>query len=88
MNYTAGVCYFQDLMLYIKAVSLYIMYDNLSTSVILMVYRYVEFEGCCFCEKNQFLCDNKKCIPESWKCNGLNDCGDNSDEIGVVCTGI
>ena len=45
------------------------------------------FEGCCFCAKNQFLCDNKKCVPEKWKCNGVNDCGDNSDEIGVICGG-
>ena len=46
-----------------------------------------EFENCCFCETNQFLCENQKCIPENWICNGFNDCGDNSDEIGVVCEG-
>ena len=64
------------------------MYDTLSTIIIITRERNVEFKGCCFCAKNQFLCDNTKCIPESWKCNGLNDCGDNSDEMGVVCTGI
>ena len=49
--------------------------------------RIAEFKGCCFCAKNQFLCDNKKCVPENWKCNGVNDCGDNSDEIDVICKG-
>ena len=51
------------------------------------VLPYLEFNGCCFCGKNQFLCNNRKCIPESWKCNGVNNCGDNSDEIGVLCKG-
>lgn len=29
-----------------------------------------------------FACDNKNCIPYWWKCDSVNDCGDNSDEIG------
>lgn len=41
---------------------------------------YPEFNGCCMCLENQYLCNNKKCIPINWKCNGNNDCGDNSDE--------
>lgn len=32
------------------------------------------------CAANQFACDNNVCIPEFWKCDGDNDCGDNSDE--------
>jgi hypothetical protein len=27
-----------------------------------------------------FLCDNNRCIYETWKCDKTNDCGDNSDE--------
>lgn len=28
-----------------------------------------------------FQCRNTKCLPEmSWRCDGINDCGDNSDE--------
>ena len=49
---------------------------------------FTGIQGCCMCVKNQFLCDNKKCIPEQWKCNGNNDCGDSSDELTRVCEGI
>ncbi|XP_028820553.1 low-density lipoprotein receptor-related protein 12 [Denticeps clupeoides] len=33
-----------------------------------------------FCESDQFHCSSGKCIPETWKCNGMDECGDNSDE--------
>ena len=42
----------------------------------------------CTCEKNQFLCMNKRCIPESWACNGVDNCGDGSDELRTQCKGI
>ncbi|EZA49376.1 Sortilin-related receptor [Ooceraea biroi] len=32
------------------------------------------------CSSNQFACNNGVCIPEFWKCDGDNDCGDSSDE--------
>ena len=32
------------------------------------------------CGEDEFSCTNHKCIPMSFKCNGQNDCGDNSDE--------
>ncbi|XP_016840986.1 sortilin-related receptor, L(DLR class) A repeats-containing-like isoform X2 [Nasonia vitripennis] len=32
------------------------------------------------CAANQFACDSGVCIPEFWKCDGDNDCGDHSDE--------
>ncbi|XP_054265258.1 sortilin-related receptor-like isoform X2 [Macrosteles quadrilineatus] len=34
------------------------------------------------CTEWMFQCNNKKCIPYWWKCDTVNDCGDNSDEIG------
>ena len=39
------------------------------------------------CEKNQFTCSNKRCVKSSSTCDGVNDCGDNSDEI-IPCSGI
>uniref|UniRef100_A0A1U7QQR9 low-density lipoprotein receptor-related protein 12 isoform X1 n=1 Tax=Mesocricetus auratus TaxID=10036 RepID=A0A1U7QQR9_MESAU len=32
------------------------------------------------CACGQFRCGNGKCIPEAWKCNRMDECGDSSDE--------
>ena len=32
------------------------------------------------CPTNHFLCKNSKCLAPLYKCDGKNDCGDNSDE--------
>ncbi|XP_067295949.1 low-density lipoprotein receptor-related protein 3 [Pseudorasbora parva] len=32
------------------------------------------------CENDEYLCGNGKCVPRSWRCNGLDECGDNTDE--------
>ncbi|KAM4614088.1 low-density lipoprotein receptor-related protein 3 [Discoglossus pictus] len=36
--------------------------------------------GQSFCPPDEFLCGNGKCIPSTWKCNSMDECGDNSDE--------
>lgn len=36
------------------------------------------------CHDWMFRCGNERCVPYWWKCDGINDCGDESDEIG--CT--
>ena len=35
-----------------------------------------------YCSSYQLMCDNGDCYYESDKCDGYNDCGDNSDEEG------
>ena len=32
------------------------------------------------CLNDRFKCDNRNCIHSDWRCDGHNDCGDNSDE--------
>ncbi|XP_066510623.1 low-density lipoprotein receptor-related protein 3-like [Hoplias malabaricus] len=32
------------------------------------------------CESDEYLCGNGKCVPRAWRCNGLDECGDNTDE--------
>ena len=34
------------------------------------------------CDSDEFHCDNGRCIPSSYQCDYLDDCGDNSDEEG------
>lgn len=29
-----------------------------------------------------FKCGNNRCVPYWWKCDTINDCGDDSDELG------
>ena len=37
------------------------------------------------CSDVQFDCGNGKCIAKKQLCNGVNDCGDSSDEILDTC---
>ncbi|XP_025152986.1 sortilin-related receptor isoform X2 [Harpegnathos saltator] len=34
------------------------------------------------CNDWMFMCNNKKCVPYWWKCDSVDDCGDDSDEVG------
>jgi hypothetical protein len=40
------------------------------------------------CSASQFKCDNLRCIQGNLKCNGRNDCFDNSDEKDSVCKNL
>ncbi|XP_042311579.1 low-density lipoprotein receptor-related protein 2-like isoform X2 [Sceloporus undulatus] len=40
------------------------------------------------CLAGQWQCKNKVCVMEDWKCNGIDNCGDNSDEeVCASCPG-
>ncbi|KAJ8925441.1 hypothetical protein NQ315_009274 [Exocentrus adspersus] len=43
-------------------------------------------KDCSDCNVDEFSCDNKKCIPVQWICDGVNDCGDNTDEKRELCS--
>ena len=37
------------------------------------------------CREGEFQCFNGNCIPQSAMCDGIDDCGDNSDERCGKC---
>ncbi|XP_076861463.1 low-density lipoprotein receptor-related protein 1-like isoform X3 [Brachyhypopomus gauderio] len=37
------------------------------------------------CQPGEFACKNNRCIQDRWKCDGDNDCLDNSDEAVELC---
>lgn len=38
------------------------------------------------CPADEFQCNNTLCKPLAWKCDGEDDCGDNSDENPEECS--
>ena len=40
---------------------------------------YIHLIGC---RRNEFACNNGKCVTKSQKCDQRDDCGDGSDEAG------
>ena len=42
----------------------------------------VQLVLCSECKDHEFQCAGKWCIPQKFICDGINNCGDNSDEVG------
>ena len=51
----------------------------IDTAFIFVIKLALSFSGC---GSGQFTCDNGNCEPEYDRCDGYDDCGDNSDEEG------
>lgn len=48
---------------------------------------FVLLQNPCPMFQGEFACKNGMCISDAWRCDGNNDCGDMSDEIGCpICT--
>ena len=57
----------------------------LLSSMLLVLLRSPTLEGAALstfkCSSGKFKCaSQEKCIPQTWTCDGDDDCGDNSDE--------
>ena len=37
------------------------------------------------CTETSFVCNNTRCIPKQWTCDGEDDCKDGSDETQELC---
>lgn len=47
---------------------------------LLLMYLHVGPAATRTCSSDEFLCDEGKCIPSNFVCDGINDCTDGSDE--------
>lgn len=46
-----------------------------------VVYFIIVWKVHCGADSSPYECANKMCVPDTWRCDGENDCGDSSDEV-------
>lgn len=79
-----AVCILQYLMCYTSDCIVWYVYD-VTLYVWLVLYSIVWHCISDHC-RDMFKCANGRCVPVTVTCNGIDNCGDNSDEIGNGCS--
>ena len=55
--------------------------DKITSTIALrvahMIWLFIAMRACAV---DQFRCDNGRCVPEDYRCDGDDDCSDDSDE--------
>jgi low density lipoprotein receptor-related protein 5/6 len=74
-------CYSDEFECYRALIAVSIYYTNVCDGFYdCGSFDYSDEDNCDICSYSEYECSNGYCIPQSQRCDGYNDCSDNSDE--------